>query len=123
MRGHVRERGKGNWYAVISIRDPQTGKRKVKFHSLPGCTGKKQAEAECRRILQQIDGGTYVDASKITVAEFLDRWLRDYADVKVSPKTRERYGSLSKTKSNQTSASYSSRNSGRCILLSCTRSF
>ena len=29
MRGHVRERCKGNWYAVLSIRDPQTGKRKV----------------------------------------------------------------------------------------------
>jgi integrase len=96
MKGHVRERGKGNWYAVLSIKDPQTGKRKVKFHSLPGCAGKKQAEAECRRILQQIDGGTYVDASKITVAEFMDRWLRDYADVKVSPKTRERYAQLIK---------------------------
>ena len=31
MRGHVRERGKGNWYAVLSVRDPQTGKRKVKL--------------------------------------------------------------------------------------------
>jgi integrase len=96
MKGHVRERGKGNWYAVLSVKDPQTGKRKVKFHSLPGCTGKKQAEAECRRILHQIDGGTYVDVSKVTVAEFLDRWQRDYADVKVSPKTRERYAQLIK---------------------------
>jgi integrase len=96
MRGHVRERGKGNWYAVLSIKDPQTGKRKVKFHSLPGCSGKKQAEAECRRILHQIDGGTYVDSSKITVAEFLDRWLREYAELKVSPKTRERYAQLIK---------------------------
>jgi len=33
MKGHIRERGKGNWYAVLSIRDPQTGKRKVRFHS------------------------------------------------------------------------------------------
>ena len=64
--------------------------------SLPGCTGKKQAEAECRRILHQIDGGIYVDVSKVTIAEFLDRWQRDYADVKVSPKTRERYGQLIK---------------------------
>jgi hypothetical protein len=96
MKGHVRQRGKGNWYAVLSVKDPQTGKRKVKWHSLPGCTGKKQAEAECRRILHQIDGGTYVDTSKLTVAEFLDRWQRDYADVKVSLKTRERYAQLIK---------------------------
>jgi len=73
MKGHVRERGKGNWYAVLSVRDPQTGKRKVKWQSLPGCTGKRRAEDECRRIIQQIEGGAYVDASKITVADFLDR--------------------------------------------------
>jgi integrase len=96
MKGHVRERGKGNWYAVLSVQDPQTGKRKVKWHSLPGCTGKRQAEDECRRIIQQIDGGTYVDASRMTVTESLDRWQRDYAEIKVSPKTRERYGQLIK---------------------------
>jgi hypothetical protein len=28
MKGHIRERGKGNWYAVLSVRDPATGKRK-----------------------------------------------------------------------------------------------
>jgi hypothetical protein len=37
MKGHIRERGKGNWYAVLSVRDPETGKRKVKFHALPEC--------------------------------------------------------------------------------------
>jgi hypothetical protein len=31
MTGHVRERGKGNWYAVLSVRDPQTGRRKTKW--------------------------------------------------------------------------------------------
>ena len=35
MKGHVRERppGSGNWYAVIDLRDPSTGKRKRKWHS------------------------------------------------------------------------------------------
>jgi hypothetical protein len=43
MRGHVRERGKGNWYAVVSSQD-QTGKRKVKFISLPDAKGKREAQ-------------------------------------------------------------------------------
>jgi len=34
VRGHVRERGKGNWYAVIDTRDPRTGERKGKWHTL-----------------------------------------------------------------------------------------
>ena len=35
--------------------------------------------------------GASVDPSKITIAEFLDRWDRDFAAVHVTPKTRERY--------------------------------
>jgi integrase len=96
MTGHVRERGKGNWYAILSVKDPQTGKRKVKWHSLPGINGKRAAQDECDRLIQEMKGGTYVEASRVTVAEFLDRWQRDYAEVKVSPKTRERYAQLIK---------------------------
>jgi hypothetical protein len=33
MRGHIRERGEGNWYAVLSPRDPD-GRRKLKWHKL-----------------------------------------------------------------------------------------
>ena len=40
MRGHVRERGRGHWYAVIDIRDPVTGKRRRKWHSLADAKGK-----------------------------------------------------------------------------------
>jgi len=36
MKGHVREQGAGNWYAIVDVRDPQAGKRKRKWHSLPG---------------------------------------------------------------------------------------
>ncbi len=46
MKGHIRERGKGNWYAVLDIRDPATGKRKRKWHSLKA-TGKREAQIEC----------------------------------------------------------------------------
>lgn len=49
MRGHIRERGKGHWYAVLSIRDPE-GRRKVKWRKL-NATGKRKAEAECARLI------------------------------------------------------------------------
>ena len=34
MKGHIRERGKRNWYAVIDVPDPATGKRRRKWHRL-----------------------------------------------------------------------------------------
>ena len=71
MKGHVRERGKGNWYAVLSVRDPQTGRRKVKWRSLPGCKGKREAQQECARILTEMQAGSYVAPDKTTMAQFL----------------------------------------------------
>lgn len=95
MKGHVRERGAGNWYAVIDIRDPATGKRKRKWHSLPGCTGKRQAQIETARLISAMDGGTYQEPSKTTLAQFLDRWL-DHMKAQVSPKSHARYSELAR---------------------------
>src|SRR5262249_46285882 len=38
--------------------------------------------------------GDYVDPSKTTLGEFLDRWLRDWATINVGAKARERYEEL-----------------------------
>src|SRR6516165_2961932 len=86
MRGHVRERGKGNWYAVLSTRDPQTGKRKVRFVSLPGAKGKREAQQECARIVTEMQKGAYVEPDKTSVAQFLERWLA-HIQTQVAPRT------------------------------------
>ena len=36
MKGHIRERSPGRWAIVLEIRDPETGKRKRKWHSFRG---------------------------------------------------------------------------------------
>ena len=67
MRGHVRERGKGNWYAVLSVRDPQTGKRKVRFHSLPDCKTKRDAQTACAKLLTETSSAPHISTSKTTL--------------------------------------------------------
>lgn len=83
MRGHVRERGKGNWYAVVSSQD-QTGKRKVKFISLPDAKGKREAQQALARIVTELNAGTFVEPDKVTVAAFLQRWLAPRTGVRVA---------------------------------------
>lgn len=95
MKGHVRQRGAGNWYAVIDIRDPSTGGRKRKWLSLPGCTGKRQAQIECAKKIAEINAGLYLEPSKTTLAQFFDRWL-DHIKPNVSANTHERYSDLAK---------------------------
>jgi len=75
MRGHVRERGKGKWYAVLSVRDPQTGKRKVRFHSLPDCKTKREAQTACAKLLTETSSAPHVSTSKTTLREWVEHWV------------------------------------------------
>jgi integrase len=90
MKGHIRRRGSGSWELKFDLgRDPSTGRRKTQFRSFKGT--KRKAQAELTRLLAQADDGFYVDPSRETVAEFLNRWDRDWASTNVGPKSLERY--------------------------------
>jgi Phage integrase, N-terminal SAM-like domain len=91
MKGHIRERSPGRWAIVVEMRDPETGRRKRKWHSFAGT--KRQAQVECARLVSEVGIGTYVEPSKTTLAQFLDRWLDDVR-TRVTPKTYERYSQI-----------------------------
>jgi integrase len=93
MKGHIRERGRGHWYAVLSIRDPD-GRRKVKWRKLDA-TGKRKAEAECARLITELRNGGYCESDRATVGQFLERWL-EYMRHQVSPRTHERYAEIAR---------------------------
>jgi integrase len=76
MKGHIRERSPGRWAIIIDVPDPQTGKRRRKWHSFKGT--KRQARVECARLISGIGEGSYVERSKLPVAGFvhsrIDQW-------------------------------------------------
>jgi integrase len=73
MRGHVRKRG-NSWCVVVDVgRDPETGKRRQTWRS--GFRTKRDAERELTELLGRVRGGTYVESSRETVADFLREWL------------------------------------------------
>jgi integrase len=94
MKGHIRERSPGRWAIVIDVRDPQTGKRKRRWHSFTGT--KRQAQVECARLITEREGGAYIDPTRVTVAAFLQRWLGHMA-TQVSPRSHENYGAVINT--------------------------
>ena len=55
---------------------------------------KREAQTELIRLMDAVRRGDYIDPSKVTVSEFLDRWEKDWAANNVSPKTRERFSQL-----------------------------
>jgi integrase len=94
MKGSVVQKRKGsrNWYAIIESRDEVTGKRVRKWISLEA-TGKRQAQIECARIITELQNDTFQEPSKLTLAEFFDRWL-EHMKTQVSPRTHERYSEI-----------------------------
>jgi len=90
MRGHIRQRSKGSWTVVVDVgRDPQTGKRRQHWQTIRGT--KRDAERALCDILHRMENGAYVRPTRITVAEYLQQWLRSYVATNTAPRTRERY--------------------------------
>jgi integrase len=58
----------------------------VTFHGT-----KSEALKELRRLIKSGEDGEHVDPSRITLADFLDRWERDWVAGNVTAKTRETY--------------------------------
>ena len=89
MKGHIRQRGKRSWAIKLDIgRDPATGKRRTKWHTVRGT--KRDAQRELNRLLYHLDESTYVEPTRLGIAELLDRWLANVCH-SVRPKTFERY--------------------------------
>src|ERR1700752_249349 len=99
MKGHIRERSPGHWAIILDAHDPATGKRKRKWHSFKGT--KREAQVECSRLITAMSGGSYVEISKLTVSNWITRWLEAGAPGRrrrrVSERTLERYSQLLRT--------------------------
>lgn len=90
MRGHITKRGHDSYSIVINLGiDPTTGKRKQQWVSIKGT--KKDAEKRLAELLNQIDTGSFIKPTKTTLAEYLERWLKDYVWPNLAPRTAEGY--------------------------------
>lgn len=91
MKGHIRQRSPGRWAIVLDTQDAASGKRKRKWHSFSGT--KREAQVECAHLISQMRGGAYVEPSKTTMAQHMERWL-DHVKSQISPRTHERYSEI-----------------------------
>jgi integrase len=90
MKGHIRERSPGHWAIVIDAPDQSGGQRRRKWHAFRGT--KREAQRRCAELIAEVGKGTYVERSRMTVAEFvhsrIDQWA---AAGDISPRSAERY--------------------------------
>jgi integrase len=90
--GHIRQRSPGSWELRYSLgTDSAAAKRRIATTTVKGT--RKDAEKELRRLLRTVDTGEHVDSSRMTIRDWLQRWL-ETVQTEVSPKTLERYDEI-----------------------------
>jgi hypothetical protein len=89
--GSIYKRTDGRWvgqYFGYTVKGPT-------YRYIYGKT--RQAVAEkLARVLSERDGGLVFDSGKLTVAEYMDRWLRESARNRLRLKTYEDYSGLTR---------------------------
>lgn len=85
-RGQIIDRGENRWLVRAPLgRDPKTGTRRYHSKTIHGT--KREANQYLTKVLHELDRGSYVEQSQVTLGEFLDDWLNTVAKPRVSPRT------------------------------------
>ncbi|HYE09860.1 MAG TPA: site-specific integrase, partial [Patescibacteria group bacterium] len=88
MKGCITKKG-STYSIIVELGRDENGKRKQKWFN--GFKTKKQAQTELNKILSQIDNNTFVNPDKLTLADYMNQWFKDYVETKLAPKTVQGY--------------------------------
>ena len=96
MRGHIvkRSKNKGTWSIKISLGKDNSGKYRSQWYTVQG--SKKDAEKRLSELLHQQDTGTYIQPGKAKLADYLERWLKEYVWPNLAPRTADGYEKIAR---------------------------
>jgi len=95
MSGHIQKRGPNTWRIFLEGGFDEGGKRKRTTVTIRG--RKADATAELARMEHELNTGSFVEPSKMTVREYLEYWLKESASRTVAPKTLQTYTQIVRT--------------------------
>ena len=90
--GYIRKRGNRSWQLTYDAPRGADGQRRQRYETVHGT--KRKAQARLNEILHSLNRGEYREPSSLTVAEYLELWLREYVRPNLRPRTAEGYGTI-----------------------------
>ncbi|WP_372997424.1 tyrosine recombinase XerC [Lutispora sp.] len=100
----IEKRSECSYRITVSAGYNSDGKQIKKHKTInldPKLTEKqKEKELDRQSVLfqEEVERGTYLDADKLTFKQFIEKWLKDYAEPNLAPKTLYRYKELLDTR-------------------------
>lgn len=94
MKGQIRSRSRGSYTIVVALPRGLDGKRRREVFTVKGM--RKVAEAEMARRIHEIETGHVTSATRVTLAQFMERWLDAKKSSALAYSTVERYEDLSR---------------------------
>jgi hypothetical protein len=88
--GYVEPRGEHKWRLVYSGGFSPDGKR-IKHTRTIEAPNSREAEKNLAKFISDIENKLVISTKKITFAEFARRWMSEYAEKSLAPKTVEDY--------------------------------
>lgn len=85
MKGSMQKRG-NKWFLTVSLGFDTKGKRIRKTKTIEA-KDEKEAAVKLNEFIQELEKGTSLDAHKLSLQEFLEIWLKDYAEKTLRKKT------------------------------------
>lgn len=89
MAGNIRELGENRWYVRVTTGYDEAGKRTVHSKVIHG--SKKDAQKYARGVQVKVDSGTWCEATRQTLRQYLDQWIETSARPRLRPRTVEGY--------------------------------
>lgn len=90
MAGWVEKRGENRWRLNVSGGTGPDGKRKI-YRKTVEATSEREARKLLDVFSADVQKGVYIEPSKLTFKDFAERWVREYVEVDLAPKTAHRY--------------------------------
>lgn len=90
MAGYIEQRG--NSFRLVYMKDKKKHCKTVKVAK------PKDAEKELAKFIAEIEGNNFIEPSKVTFENFIKRWLTEYAERDLAPKTVHRYKQILNTR-------------------------
>ena len=99
MTGSIEKRGENSYRLTVSLGTGPGGKRKryrktIRVEGKTEAAKMREAERELAKFIAEIEGNNFIEPSKLTFQTYANKWLDDYAQPNLAPKTVYEYKRL-----------------------------